>query len=69
VKLAAHVQQKPAYGRVTADAGVIIEAALVWTTVVVDDRRAEVIAVAERRTADAARNGVDRLHPHFILRS
>jgi hypothetical protein len=68
VKLAAHVQQKPAYGRVTADARVIIEAVGVRTSVVVDDGRAEMIAIAEWRAADAARHGVNRLHQHFVLR-
>jgi len=62
VILATHMQQKPARGRVAADARVIIEAALIRTAVVVDDGRAKMIAVAQRCTADAACHGVDRLH-------
>ena len=68
LELATHMKQKPACRGVSADARIIIEAVLVRTAVVVDDGRAEMIAVAQRRAADAARHGVDRLHPHFILR-
>ena len=68
VKLATHMDQKPARGSVAADSGVVIEAVLVRTAVVIDDGRAEMIAVAQRRAADAARQGVDRLHPQSICR-
>ena len=68
MKLAAHMEQKPAGGCVAADARVVIEAALIRAAVVVDDGRAEMIAIAQRRAADAARHGVDRLHTHMLLR-
>ena len=61
LELATDIDQEAAGGGVTAGAGVVIESGLVGAAVVVDDRRAEVEAVAQRGAADAALHGVDRL--------
>ena len=61
LKLAARVDQEAAGGCIAAGAGVVVEAVLIGAAVVVDDGRAEVKAVVERRAADGAGNGVYRL--------
>ena len=60
LELAARVESEGAGGGVAAGAGVVVEAVLVGAAVVVDDRRAQMETVAERRSADAARHGVNR---------
>jgi len=67
LELAAHIESKPAGSGIAAGAGVVVESVLVRPPVVVDDRRAEMKAVAQRRTADGARNGVDRLDAGVAL--
>ena len=53
MELAAHIKSKPAGDGIAAGAGVVVESALVGTAVVVDDRRAEMEAVAQGSAADA----------------
>ena len=60
LELAARVESEAAGRGVAAGAGVVVEAVLVGTAVVVDDRRAEMEAVVQRRSADAANHAVNR---------
>ncbi len=67
LKLAARIEHEPAGCGIAAGAGVVIESALVGAAVVVDDGRAQMIAVAQGRAADAADYGVNRLDAGFAL--
>ena len=67
MELAAHIESKPAGGGIAAGAGVVIEAVLVGTAVVVDDGRAEMEAVTQGCAADGAGHGVERFDMLAVL--
>jgi hypothetical protein len=52
LELAAYIEGKPAGSSIAAGAGVVVESALVGAAVVVNDGRAEVEAVAQRRAIE-----------------
>lgn len=54
LEFTAHIENEATGGGVAAGAGVVVKAVFVRATVVVDDRRAQMEAVAQGGAADAA---------------